>query len=826
MLFSDQMTNSNCPPVDAPSAPAPECQQKTANILRFEEVDRTCVGIVGGKNASLGEMTRSLKDRGIGVPEGFALTANAYRGYLAHNRLDPVIEDAYERLAAGKTTLPEVTSSLREAFLVADFPPEMKAEILDAYHALSDHYGQCATDVAVRSSATAEDLPDASFAGQQETFLHVQGNADLLETCQRCFASLFTERAISYREQKGFEHLSVALSVGVQKMVRSDTGASGVIFTLDTETGFPEVVVISAAYGLGETVVQGVVNPDEYRVFKPALSDLSKRPVLSRMLGEKELKMIYDDSVGSRVQTIPTTEDERDRFVLDEEQILLLARWSVEIEEHYGCPMDIEWALDGQIGKLYIVQARPETVQSRRSVASLHSSRLKTPPDSSLILTEGQSVGCSIGSGTTVVLSSIADAADFREGQILVAEQTDPDWVPLMQLAGGIITDHGGRTSHAAIVSRELGIPAIIGTGDATRLLDDGQEVTLDCSGGTTGRVYQGLLEHVAEDIDLDDQPSTQTAIMMNIASPDTALRWWQLPTDGIGLARLEFVINNVVRAHPMALVKAGELGDPEVESEIQKLSRHFASPADYFVQTLAVGMAQIAASVYPRPVIVRTSDFKTNEYAELLGGHLFEPKESNPMIGFRGAARYTSPLYRPAFELECQAIRRAREVLGLDNITVMIPFCRTLEEADLVLEIMAAEGLERGADGLQVYVMAEIPSNIILAREFALRFDGFSIGSNDLTQLTLGIDRDSELLAADFDERDLAVTRSISQLIRVAHEEGCKVGICGQGPSDKADFAEFLVGEGIDSLSLTPDRIVATRQLVADLESSASEKS
>ena len=790
---------------------------ESQDILWFDQVSNKDVALVGGKNASLGEMIQHLVGAGIQVPLGFALTAHAYRSFVAHNDLEGFIKDEYRSLAAGQNTLADVTRRVRRRFLEGEFPDELRAKALEAYRELSRRHNEAESDVAVRSSATAEDLPDASFAGQQETFLHVSGDDDLIYTCKRCFASLFTERAISYREQKGFDHLAVALSVGVQKMVRSDSGVSGVIFTLDTETGFPDVIVINAAYGLGETVVQGIVTPDEYRVFKPALDDPDKVPLLEKILGTKEIRMVYGEKWSSRVKTVNTAFLDRRRFALNDSQILQLARWAKTIEDHYGHPMDIEWALDGESGDMYVVQARPETVQSQAGTSAFKTARLLTENPHKIV--EGQAIGSTIASGTVAILKNLADGAKFKVGQILVASMTDPDWVPLMKKAAGIITDHGGRTSHAAIVSRELGVPAVIGTGDATRELYNGQEVTLSCAEGEHGVVYRGLLDFEEEEIQLTGIPDTKTKLMLNIASPEAAMHWWRLPADGIGLARMEFIISNLIKIHPMALVKFDELEDGNLKRKIRDMTDHYATPADYFIDNLAMGIGYIAASRYPNPVIVRMSDFKTNEYAKLIGGGGFEPAEENPMIGFRGASRYYHPAYREGFELECQAVRKAREGIGLSNIIVMIPFCRTLEEADKVLEVMAGCGLERGKDGLEVYVMAEVPSNIILAREFAKRFDGFSIGSNDLTQLTLGIDRDSELLADVFDERNPAVTQLIEMLLDAAHEEGCKVGICGQGPSDHPDFAEFLVKAGIDSISLTPDRIIPTKKRIAAIE-------
>jgi pyruvate,water dikinase len=665
----------------------------------------------------------------------------------------------------------------------------------------------------VRSSATAEDLPEASFAGQQETFLNVVGIEALLAAIVRCYASLYTDRAITYRAHHGFDHLTVALSVGVQLMVRSDIGAAGVAFTLDTETGFRNVVVINGAWGLGETIVRGTVTPDEWRVFKPLLETPDVVPVLDRRRGTKLVKMVLDAQ--GTPTNVETTADERARFVLDDARVLELARWCARIEAHYGCPMDIEWAIDGVTDALFIVQARPETVRSREDAATITTFALR---DRGPVLTSGVAVGQRIASGRAFVLGSMADAARFEDGGILVARMTDPDWVPLMKRASAIVTDAGGRTSHAAIVSRELGIAALVGTGSATADVPDGETVTVSCAEGPVGHVYRGRLAWTEEHVALGALPETRTAIMLNIADPDAAMRWWRLPVRGVGLARIEFVIEHMAKVHPMALLQPERVSPTDREA-IARLTAGYAHPTDYFVDRMASGIATIAASQWPHPVIVRFSDFKTNEYAELVGGRAFEPHEENPMLGFRGASRYYSPQYRDGFGLECQAIRRVREQLGFRNVVVMVPFCRTLEEADRVLAEMARHGLARGADGLEVYVMAEIPSNILLAREFGARFDGFSIGSNDLTQLTLGVDRDNALLAELFDERNPAVLRSIERLIADAHAVGCKVGICGQAPSDHPEFAEFLVRAGIDSISLNPDSVVPVLDRVAALE-------
>ncbi len=799
---------------------APEAAPDTY-IRWFETLNNRDVAIAGGKNASLGEMIRTFAGEGISVPGGFAITAAAYRAFLEHNRLDAQIREQLALRQSHEIPEGEAERVIRHLLLDTDFPADLRQEIIDAYAALSQRYGSGAIDVAVRSSATAEDLPGASFAGQHESFLGVSGPADVLHACRCCFASLFTARAISYREQMGFDHMSIALSVGVQKMVRSDLkeGASGVMFSLDTETGFPRMIVINASFGLGECVVQGTVTPDEYRVFKPLLADPSKRPIMEKVMGTKEIKMVYGDRFGNRVKVVSTPFEQRTRFALSDDQILQLARWGKRLEEHYGCPMDMEWALDGESGEMFILQARPETVQSQVDASSIHSFRLVPGEKEPRVITRGLAIGTAIASGQVRVLHGPAESSSFRQGEILVAPSTNPDWVPLMKKAAAIVTDHGGRSSHAAIVSRELGVPAVIGTGDATRLLYRGQEVTVNCAEGETGIVYAGLIGHEEVKIDLSSLPATRTPIMLNIATPEAAFRWWRLPCSGIGLARMEFIIGNIIRIHPLALLRYDDLEDAATRMIIGNLTQGYANKADYFVDHLARGIAHIASSRYPQPVVVRTSDFKTNEYAGLIGGKQFEPAEENPMLGFRGASRYYHPLYRDAFGLECRALKKAREELGMDNIIVMIPFCRTPEEADKVLEVMAAHGLRRGENGLEVRVMAEIPSNILLAAEFARRFDGFSIGSNDLTQLILGVDRDSEILAGLFDERNEAVQMTIRRLIEVAHANGSKVGICGQGPSDHPDFAAFLVEAGIDSISLNPDSVVTVTRRLADLE-------
>ncbi|MCF6522705.1 phosphoenolpyruvate synthase [Streptomyces sp. JJ36] len=788
-------------------------------IRWFDDLSNEDVATVGGKNASLGEMTAHLAEEGIRVPGGFATTASAYRALLGTGDLRERVTGQLDALQRG-AELSEAGAAIRRAFLEADLPEALVTALRDAYRSLAERLGRDAPDVAVRSSATAEDLPEASFAGQQETFLHISGEDALLDACRRCYASLFTDRALSYREERGFDHLAVALSVGVQEMVRSDLAGAGVMFTLDTDSGFPRVVLVNAAFGLGESVVSGTVDPDEYLVFKPLAREAGLRPVISRKAGRKESKVLYSDSGDPPTTTVETTGDERDAYVLDEDEVLQLARWALTIEEHYGRPMDIEWAKDGRTGELAVVQARPETVQTRKEAASLRSYRLKESDGTPLV--RGLAVGDAVAAGPVCNLRSPAEIDRFEDGAVLVTAVTDPDWEPVMKRAAAIVTDHGGRTSHAAIVSRELGVPAVVGTGDAGRTLHHGRDVTVSCAEGEEGLVYDGLLDYEEREIDLTGIPGTRTEVMLNIANPSAAFRWWRLPADGIGLARMEFIVNNHIKVHPMALVRYGELPDGEARERIARLTRGHDDKTAFFVERLAHGIARIAAAWWPKPVIVRMSDFKTNEYARLLGGEQFEPAEENPMLGWRGASRYYSEGYREGFALECRALRHVRDTMGLTNTVVMIPFCRTLGEADRVLETMAAHGLERHRNGLEVYVMAEIPSNIVLAAEFSDRFDGFSIGSNDLTQLTLGVDRDSEQLAPLFDERDPAVTRSIERLVQDAHGRGRKTGLCGQRPSDDPDFARLLVEAGIDSVSVTPDSFLVVKQNVAAAERDA----
>jgi len=794
-------------------------ESAAAAVVWLDRLGLGDVPRVGGKNASLGELLCELGNAGVRVPQGFATTADAFRGFIAANDLAEPIGREIAALRAGRQSLQDTGHAIRQMILASRLTDKLVDAITAAYRELAARSGTRDPAVAVRSSATAEDLPDASFAGQHETFLNIRGEAALLDACLRCFASLYTDRAISYRETKGFEHSAVALSVGVQQMVRADLAGSGVMFTIDTESGFPGIAMISAAWGLGETIVQGAVNPDRYVVFKPLLDAPcaagTARPIIEKTLGDKAIRMIYSAEGGQQTKIIPTTREERTSFVLSDEEILELARWAVAVENHYGRPMDLEWARDGENGLLYLVQARPETVHGQEAGGQFLHYRLKTKSTPALT---GVAIGSAVAQGPVCRIDNPADIAHFTDGAILVTGNTDPDWVPIMKRAAGIITDRGGSTSHAAIVSRELGVPAVVGTGTATAIFTDDEPVTLSCASGEQGVIYRGLIDYTTEAIDVSAIPETHTRVMLNIADPSAAFQWWRLPAQGVGLARMEFIINNLIKAHPMALLHP-ERVSPAERAQIAELTSGHASAADYFIDKLARGMARLAAPFHPHPAIVRLSDFKTNEYAHLIGGEAFEPEEENPMIGFRGAARYYDPRYIEGFALECAAIRKAREELGFANIIVMVPFCRTLAEADRVIATMAEHGLKRGEAGLQIYMMCEVPSNVILAEEFATRFDGFSIGSNDLTQLVLGVDRDSELLASLFDERDEAVKRAIAEAIAKAHRAGIPIGICGQAPSNYPDFAAFLVSEGIDSLSLNPDSFVRTAASIAEAE-------
>ncbi|KAL2256633.1 hypothetical protein VTK26DRAFT_1381 [Humicola hyalothermophila] len=790
----------------------------TWSLVRdFEHLTRSDVALVGGKNSSLGEMIGALGPKGIAVPPGFATTSDAFWQYVDANGIRDKIATLVAEWQSGKASLAETGQAVRRLFLRGTWPEDVAAAIRTAYQRLSAKAGIEDLSVAVRSSATAEDLPDASFAGQLESYLNVTGQDALLDACRRCYASLFTDRAIGYRQAKGFDHTSIALSAGVQRMVRSDAGGSGVMFSIDTESGFDKIVLINAAWGLGENIVQGTVNPDEYQVFKPLLGNANLAPIIDKKRGDKAVKMVYGRG-RARTRNVPTSKAERAGFVLSDGEILRLGRWACTVEGHYGCPMDMEWAKDGITGELFLVQARPETVHSRRDPAS---AVLKTydVANRGRVLATGVSVGSAAVSGRVCLIESAADIGRFVDGSILVTTATDPDWVPIMKGAAAVVTDHGGRTSHAAIVSRELGLPAVVGTTHATYVLHTGQDVTVSCAEGDVGFVYDGVSDITSKTVDLAALPATRTDIMLNLANPAAAYRWWRLPADGIGLARMEFVIANAIRVHPMALVHFDRLRDASARDEIARLTAGYRDKPDYFVDKLSRGLAALCAAVHPKPAIVRMSDFKTNEYAGLVGGAEFEPGEENPMLGFRGASRYYSPRYREGFALECRAIKRLREVMGFANAVVMIPFCRTVAEAKKVLDVMAENGLRRGEGGLQVYVMCEIPSNVILAADFAEHFDGFSIGSNDLTQLTLGVDRDSGELAHLFDEQDEAVKWMIARVVSAARKAGRKIGICGQAPSDHPAFAKFLVDAGISSISVSPDSFLAVKQHVVDSE-------
>ncbi len=797
-------------------------KQESKYIRWFEDIGIEDVPLVGGKNASLGEMYRELTPKGVSVPNGFAVTAEAYWHTLASAGILEELKDAMEGL--DKSNVADLASRgkrSRDLILGAGIPDDLWAEVREAYSLLCGQYG-ADTDVAVRSSATAEDLPTASFAGQQETYLNIQGEYALREACSKCFASLFTDRAISYRIDNGFDHFKVGLSIGIMKMVRSDLSTSGVMFTLDTETGFKDVVFITACYGLGENIVQGAVNPDEYYVFKPTFR-AGHRSIIRKNLGEKKIKMIYG-SGGSKVLTrnVDVPDADRRRYCLDDDDILKLAGYAIEIEDHYTGkagkerPMDIEWAKDGVTGELFIVQARPETVQSGKSLNFLETWQLEGKGP---VLAKGRSIGSRIGKGTAKVIKDVSQLSTFKAGEVLISDTTSPDWEPVMKTASAIVTNKGGRTCHAAIVSRELGIPAVVGTGGATEKISSGQEVTVSCAEGDEGVVYEGLLGFHVDKMDLSGLKRPRTKIMMNLGNPDQAFSLSMIPNDGVGLARMEFIINDFIKVHPMALVHPEAVADGETSKKIEALTFGYNSRSDYFVEKLAHGVGTIAAAFYPKPVILRMSDFKTNEYASLIGGQYFEPKEENPMIGFRGASRYYDDKYREGFALECRAMKKVREEMGLTNLVLMIPFCRRVDEAKKVIEEMAKNGLKRGENGLEVYVMCEIPNNVIMIDEFSEVFDGFSIGSNDLTQLVLGVDRDSALVAHDFDERDPGVMRMLSQAIQGARRNHRHSGICGQAPSDYPEVAEFLVKERIDSISLNPDSVMKITLTVLEME-------
>ena len=785
-------------------------------VIPFKDLHIEDVPIVGGKNASLGEMYRELNKKGVTVPNGFAITALAYRYFIESAGLKDKIHKILSDLDTTSTrNLMKRGKKVRNLILKAELPLDLQKEIIENYKLLSKESKEDYTDVAVRSSATAEDLPDASFAGQQETYLNIRGEKELLKSCKKCFASLFTNRAISYRVDKGFDHFTIALSIGIQKMVRSDLSSSGVMFSIDTESGFKDAVFITSIYGLGENIVQGAVNPDEFYVHKPTLKK-GYKSIISKKLGNKKIRMIYGLKYLKQVKNIPVPEDKQKEFSITDDEILKLAKMAITIEDHYKKAMDIEWAKDGKTNKLYIVQARPETVQSQRNVNILEEYVLK---EKGKILSKGQSVGSRIGSGKVRVIKNVSGIHDFKKGEVLVTEMTDPDWEPIMKIASAIVTDKGGRTCHAAIISRELGIPCLVGTDDATKKLKNGDIVTVSCADGEEGRVYEGKLKYIIEKHNLEKLPKTKTKIMMNLGNPEQAFEQSFIPNDGVGLAREEFIINSHIKIHPNALIDYDKLSDKNLKKKIDDLTFGYKDKKQFYIDKLAEGIAMIAAAFYPKDVIVRMSDFKTNEYRNLIGGELYEPTEDNPMIGWRGASRYYKEAFRKSFELECKAIKKVRNQFGLKNVKVMIPFCRTIEEGKKVQEIMAKEGLSRGKDELEIYVMCEIPSNVILADEFSKIFDGFSIGSNDLTQLTLGVDRDSEIVSDVYDERNEAVKELISIMIKKAKKNKRKIGICGQAPSDFPDFAQFLVKEGIDSISLNPDTIIKTRIKIAEQE-------
>ena len=791
------------------------------------------IDLVGGKNASLGEMLQNLTKLGVNIPGGFVITVNAYQEFIQHNNLDAKIKDLVKQIDYSSVeSLRRAGLQIRNAIRNGRFPSSLSQEIINCYYDLSKKYEQEGTDVAVRSSATAEDLPDASFAGQQETYLNVRGPAALMDAVRNCFASLFTDRAISYRENFKYDHFAVLLSVCIQKMVRSDLGSSGVAFSLDTESGFKDVIVINGSYGLGEMIVQGSVSPDEFIVFKPTLKE-GYNSIIEKRLGVKDQMMVYGDDPDERVKIIRVDKPSQEQFCLDDEKILQLSRWVMHIENYYSslknhwCPMDVEWAVDGLTNDLFIVQARPETIHSRKSYDTLTEYVMK--PHNANELIRGIAVGDKIGCGKVKLMYSldkrVMEGQEFAEGDVLVTDMTDPDWEPIMKKASAIVTNKGGRTCHAAIVAREMGVPAIVGCGNATSILNDDDEITISCAEGDAGIVYEGKLDFEIVETKLSDLPSIKTALMLNVASPSLAFRFSHIPNKGVGLAREEFIINNYIGIHPLALLAHRALNDKELSNTIRNKIIGFKNEEDFFVSKLSFGVAKIASAFYPYKVIVRFSDFKSNEYFNLLGGKYFEPHEENPMIGWRGASRYYSEDYKAAFGLECKAIKKAREEMGLSNVVVMIPFCRTVDELLKVKEVMAEYGLVPGKEGLELYLMAEVPSNIIMANEFAEHIDGFSIGSNDLTQLTLGLDRDSSLVAHLYDERNPAVKRMIAQLIQTAKECGVKVGICGQGPSDHPDFAQFLVEQGIDSVSVTPDSVIKTIKAIYLVEQEIQKK-
>ena len=796
------------------------------HALGMEDLPR-----VGGKNASLGEMIKNLNDKNIQVPNGFAVTVDAFDAFIRENKLKAIIEKALEGVDVSDiVSLRKTGSEIRKQISNGRFPVSVEKAILSSYYQLSEQYGQDATDIAVRSSATAEDLPDASFAGQQSTYLNIRGGEMLLTAIRSCFASLFTDRAISYRASRGFDHFSVKLSVCVQKMVRSDLGASGVAFSLDTESGFKDVILINGAYGLGELVVGGEIVPDEFLVFKPGMAR-GFNSIIEKKMGKKCHKLVYGNKPFETVRKVRVDKEQQRRFCLNDAQIMQLARWVQQIEDHYSavhgkwCPMDIEWAVDGLSNELYIVQARPETIHSQKQDDLITEYEIADKTALKDLLLEGVAVGDKVGSGKVRRIFTLdgrdgsSDETEFKDGEILVTEMTDPDWEPLMKKASAIITEKGGRTCHAAIVAREMGVPAVVGAVGAGNLLEDGQHITVSCAEGSVGKVYKGKIDFKKIETAFTDFPAIKTPIMMNVGSPELAFQSSKIPNAGVGLARQEFIINNHIKVHPLALQKHRDLKDRALSETISSLMEGYDSEKAFYIDKLAQGIAKIAAAFYPKKVITRLSDFKSNEYFNLLGGKYFEPDEENPMIGWRGASRYYSDEFREAFNWECQALKKAREEFGLTNITIMVPFCRTPQELEKVLSIMEENGLKRGKDGLEIYLMAELPSNIILADQFAQMIDGFSIGSNDLTQLALGLDRDSSLVAHLYDERNEAVKSLIKTLLSTARRHGKKVGICGQGPSDFPDFSEFLVSEGIDSVSVTPDSVLKTLKVIQKVE-------
>ena len=788
-------------------------------ILNLNEISIKDVPVVGGKNASLGEMISKLGKKGVNIPDGFVLTSFAYWHFLKENKIDQKLKEIFAKFDQKSIkSLKETGKRARNLILRAEFPEDLKRETIEFYRKLSQKYKKREVDVAVRSSATAEDLPSASFAGQHETYLNIKGEKELLRAIKKCFASLFTDRAIAYREEKGFLHLKIALSVGIQKMVRSDLASSGVIFTLDTETGFPNVVLINSIFGIGEMIVKGKVTPDESYVFKPTLRQNFKS-IIVKNLGRKTRKYIYKKEGGLR--EVLVSKKDRFKFSLNDDEVLTLAKWALIIEDHYGRPQDIEWAKDGITGQLFIVQSRPETVHAPARIGYAEGvaggpkeaqfyEEYEIKTTKKPILT-GIAIGNKIGQGKIHVIPDVAKISEFKKGEVLATRMTDPDWVPIMRIASAIVTNEGGKTCHAAIIGRELGIPAIVGTHLATKVLKTGQEATVDCTQGLAGRIFLGKIPYNIKRYDLKKIPRLKTKMMVNIGAPDIAFKTSFLPNDGVGLARIEFILAEKIRIHPLALYHFEKLKDKKLKKKIREITREYKNKKEYFIKELAEGISQIAAAFYPKPVIVRFSDLKTNEYRALIGGEIFEPEEANPMLGWRGASRYYDEKFRPAFEMECQAIKRAREVFGLKNIWVMVPFCRTVEEGKKVLDLMAKNGLEKGKDGLKVIVMCEIPSNVILAEEFLNIFDGMSIGSNDLTQLVLGLDRDSAIVAKVGDERNEAVTEMVKRVIKLCRQKKKYCGICGQAPSDFPEFAEFIMKEGIESMSLNPDTVVKT---------------